>query len=460
LRETIDRLLAQPTLARASWAVEVRSLDRQDTLYAWNARKLMMPASNMKVVTVAVAAERLGWDYRFETTLLAAGPVVNGTLQGDLVVRGTGDPTIGSEAEDSSTTFETWAELLQSVGIRRIDGRILGDDNVFDDEGIGAGWAWDYLAEGYAAPVGALAYKSDATTLSVAPGPRLGGPVSAAIESDAAGLTLVNHATTGLDSESDTLTLRRVPGSSDLRLDGRIPQSSKTRLMMISVDNPTEYFVRALRSVLVKKGIAVTGAALDMDALPSPIDSKTLTPLVVHDSPPLADIATVVMKISHNMYADTLFKTMGGGTGTATADEGRKVAAEVLRDWGIEAESYVMYDGSGLSRYNYVCADLLVRILRRMHGDPRHAGAFIRTLPVGAVDGSLARRYVNRPAAGRVRAKTGSISNVRSLSGYVDAAGGETLAFAILANHFTAPQSEIDAVIDDVVDVLAVFRRE
>jgi PBP4 family serine-type D-alanyl-D-alanine carboxypeptidase len=151
---------------------------------------------------------------------------------------------------------------------------------------------------------------------------------------------------------------------------------------------------------------------------------------------------------------------MGRASGSGTAEAGRKAAAEVLAGWGIEPDSYVMYDGSGLSRYNYVTADMLVRILRRMHEDPRHAAPFIATLPIGAVDGSLARRYVGRPAERRVWAKTGSISNVRSLSGYVLTAGGETLAFAILANHFTAPQSEIDAVTDAIVDTLASFRRE
>jgi D-alanyl-D-alanine carboxypeptidase/D-alanyl-D-alanine-endopeptidase (penicillin-binding protein 4) len=458
LRRTIDELLSDPALARSTWAIDIRSLDTNDTLYASNARKLMMPASNMKVVTIAAAAERLGWDYRFETTLLRSGPIVNGTLQGDLVVRGTGDPTITRRS--SAQTFEAWAELLAGHGIRRIDGRIIGDDSAFDDEGIGAGWAWDYLAEGYAAPVGALAYDNDATMLAVKPGPRAGAPVVAAIESNAAGLTLINAASTAPDDEPETLTLRRVPGSPDLRLEGRMPVRSTERLLTVSVDNPTEYFVRTLHSVLVEKGIVVTGAAIDMDRLPAPPDPAALQPVAVHHSPPLADIATVVMKISQNMYADTLLKATGRAAGTATAEGGRKAVAEVLSGWGIEPESYVMYDGSGLSRYNYVTADMLVRILRRMHEDPKHAAPFLATLPVGARDGSLARRYVDRPAAGRVWAKTGSIANVRSLSGYVETAGGEMLVFAILANHFTVKPGDIDAVTDAIVDALASFRRE
>jgi D-alanyl-D-alanine carboxypeptidase/D-alanyl-D-alanine-endopeptidase (penicillin-binding protein 4) len=420
----------------------------------------MMPASNMKIVTVAVAAERLGWDYRFETSLFRSGPIVDGVLRGDLVVRGTGDPTIGAPSGASADAFAAWADSLAAQGIRRIEGRIIGDDNAFDDEGIGAGWAWDYLAEGYAAPVSALTYNAGVTALIVRPGRRTGDRVAATLDSPAAGLTLVNAALTGLETDTDTLALRRVPGSTELRLEGRVPGNAGERRVMVSVDNPTEYFVRALRSVLSESGIEVRGDAVDMDRLAIPIDPSALRPLAVTHSVPLLDIATVVMKISQNLYADTLFKAVGRASGSGTADTGRKAVAEVLTTWGIEPDSYVIYDGSGLSRYNYVTADMLVRILQRMHDDSRHAASFAATLPIGAVDGSLAKRFVGRPAAGRVRAKTGSISNVRSLAGYVDTDGGETLVFAILANHFTVPQGEIDAVTDAIVDALAAFRRE
>ena len=164
------------------------------------------------------------------------------------------------------------------------------------------------------------------------------------------------------------------------------------------------------------------------------------------------------MKVSQNMYADTFLKAMGRSN-AGSVKEGRKVVAEVLKEWGIEPDSYVMYDGSGLSRYNYVTADMLVQILRRMHESSTHAAAFRATLPIGGEDGSLARRYQGSPAARKVWAKTGSISNVRALSGFVETVGHENLVFSILANHFTVPQSEIDAVTDAIVEALARFTR-
>ncbi len=457
LRLEIERLLAAPGLERSVWALKIQSLDRGDTLYEANARKLMMPASNMKIVTVAAAAERLGWDHRFETTLLATGPVVDGTLQGDLVVRGTGDPSIGRGAE-GATPFEDWANRLASSGLRRIAGRIVGDDDAFEDEGLGAGWAWDYLAYGYAAPSGALEYNDDTIDLVVRPGASRGEPVDAALRSEGSGLSLVNAATTGAEGEAETLALRRMPGSSVLRLEGTLPRGSAEQVLPVSVDNPTAYFVQSLRSVLIGRGIQVDGEALDVDTLPSPLDLSNAQSLLIHRSPPLSELAKVVMKVSQNMYADTFLKAMGRSN-AGSVKEGRKVVAEVLKEWGIDPDSYVMYDGSGLSRYNYVTADMLVQILRRMHESSTHAAAFRATLPIGGEDGSLARRYQGSPAARKVWAKTGSISNVRALSGFVETVGHENLVFSILANHFTVPQSEIDAVTDAIVEALARFTR-
>jgi D-alanyl-D-alanine carboxypeptidase/D-alanyl-D-alanine-endopeptidase (penicillin-binding protein 4) len=156
LAADLDRVFGASVMSQGLWGVEVKSLDTGRVLYERNARKLMMPASNMKIVTLATAAATLGWNYRFTTTLETAGTIENGTLTGDLIVRGSGDPTINTRDERATKLFDDWAAALRGLGITRIDGNIVGDDNAFDDEGLGAGWAWDYLQYGYAAPVGAL----------------------------------------------------------------------------------------------------------------------------------------------------------------------------------------------------------------------------------------------------------------------------------------------------------------
>src|SRR4051812_24969057 len=143
LRQDIDAIVAAPAFDRAFWAVLVRPVGRDETLYAMNAGKLMTPASTMKVVTLAAAAEKLGWDFTYQTRLFASGPIDGGSLHGDLIIVGSGDPSIDDWDGKAAELFADWAAQLKSAGIRRVEGRIVGDDNAFDDDGLGEGWAWD-----------------------------------------------------------------------------------------------------------------------------------------------------------------------------------------------------------------------------------------------------------------------------------------------------------------------------
>lgn len=451
LRAEIDNLLDAPSQQRTTWAALIQSLQNGETLYARNAARLMMPASNMKIVTAAAAAEKLGWDHRFSTKIVAAAPLRDGVLNGDLIVIGAGDPTI------TPATLNAWAEQLWNLGLRKIEGSIIGDDNAFDDEGLGAGWAWDYLADAYAAPTGALEFNESAVVLSIQPGAASGGAVVVTATPPGHSLTIVNRLTTGAPDSSIDAGVRRLPGSTTVEIFGSVPAGASGLARTISVDNPTDFLVGALRHALLARGITVSGDALDIDAVVArPKEGRT--ELFAHPSPTLLEIATTMMKRSQNLYADTLFKALGSGSARGTAAAARVVVRDVLARWGVPQDNYVMFDGSGLSRYNYVTAEMLVRILRTMTESPKHA-AFASTLPIAGRDGTLSRRLRGTRAEGNARAKTGSISNVRTLSGYVTTADGETLVFAILANHFNVPQSEIDAITDRIVERLAGFSR-
>ena len=170
----LDRIFNAAVTQNAVWGVQVKSLDTGRVLYSRNASTLMMPASNMKIVTLAAAAETLGWDYRFKTTLETTAPVEDGVLKGDLIVRGTGDPTINTRNARGTAVFDEWAAALRAAGITRIEGSIAGDASAFDDRGLGQGWAWDYLEAGYAAPAGALEYNENIATVSIRPGAKPG----------------------------------------------------------------------------------------------------------------------------------------------------------------------------------------------------------------------------------------------------------------------------------------------
>ena len=176
LQSDLARIFAAPAVEHGLVAVHVASLDRHDVLFRYNADRLVMPASNMKIPTLAAAAERLGWDYAFRTTLAATGPIVDGTVRGDLVVSGSGDPSLNGRQVEPVAVLDGWADQLAALGIRHVAGRLVGDDNAFDEQSFGQGWSWEDLHDGYSAPIGALQVYEDAVTLSVAAGASPGAP--------------------------------------------------------------------------------------------------------------------------------------------------------------------------------------------------------------------------------------------------------------------------------------------
>ena len=457
LQRELDSLFGAPALDRSLWAVMVQSLDSGEILYRHDSTKLMMPASNMKIVTLAAAAERLGWDYTFETRLLTTQPIENGVLEGDLVIVGSGDPSINGRGGSPTRVFEDWADRLRAAGLTRIDGRIVGDDRAFPDEPLGFGWSWDDLGSGDAAPVTALQYNENVAEVVVRPGEAAGSAATMELRPPESGLVLDAHVTTSGAGVAPDLTLRRLPGSDRLFVGGTIPAGSPEIVETAAVDDPAGFFVRALRAVLIKNGIDVRGEAVGISGAGSMPDLAGRTVLLSHRSPPLSELATVLMKVSQNLYAETLLRALGATRGTATADGGRKVVQEVLERWGVPPDAVVLRDGSGLSRYNYLTAETLVRILRQMYRDPRHRQAFSATLPIGGRDGTIARRMKGTRAEGNVLAKTGSLSNVRALSGYVKTLDGEPLAFSIIANNFNLPTPAIDSVTDLALERLANF---
>jgi serine-type D-Ala-D-Ala carboxypeptidase/endopeptidase (penicillin-binding protein 4) len=448
-------VLAAPALIHSYWSVVVTSLKSGETLYSLNAGKLMMPASNMKIVTLAAAAERLGWDYTYETEVFAAGAVQAGTLQGDLVVAGSGDPSITEK--DADTLFADWASQLKAAGVRAIAGRIVGDDDLFEDRGLGFGWSWDDLPDDYAAGVSALQFNENAVRVTIVPGPAAGDSAGMSVSPPSSGLTIVNGVRTGASGGSASIATSRLPGSMRLELRGSIPAGAAPAVLTVSVENPTLFFVTALRDALIAHGIDVRGPAVDIDDI-GVVAPRPQAPLIVHRSAPLSTLAIRLMKISQNLYAETLLKTMATDA-PRSAEGGRKEAAAALQAWGVGVDALIQRDGSGLSRYDYVTADALVTILTHVDRDNRLRAPFEATLPIAGRDGSLSNRMKGTAAEGNARAKTGSMSNVRGLSGYVTTADGEPLVFSILANNFDTPAATINDATDKIVVALASYKR-
>jgi serine-type D-Ala-D-Ala carboxypeptidase/endopeptidase (penicillin-binding protein 4) len=249
----------------------------------------------------------------------------------------------------------------------------------------------------------------------------------------------------------------------ELEISGGIASDAKPVTRTVAVLNPTLFFSQSLKDALIARGIAVGGDAADVDDVSAELVSAPAVDrrvLVTTQSPPLREIATVLMKISQNQYAETLLKAIGAKTGgIGTTDAGRAAAIATFTSWNIPRDGYVMSDGSGLSRYNYIAPSTITTILRRMYADPVHRDAFLATLPVAGKDGTISSRMRKTRAAENARAKTGSIANTRSLSGFVTTRDGETLVFSMLANDFVIPSATVDWIVDLAVETLANFTR-
>jgi D-alanyl-D-alanine carboxypeptidase/D-alanyl-D-alanine-endopeptidase (penicillin-binding protein 4) len=461
LKRDLQSIFTDSAIDHAFWAVSVQSLKHGGSLFSLNPSRMLTPASNQKLITSAVAAERLGWDYRYTTKIYATGTLSeSGDLDGDLVIVSNGDPTINPRHPDRWGAFDAWASELYAKGVRRVGGHLIGDDNAFAEPGYGVGWAWDDLVTGYGAAVGALQYNENQIELMILPGPEDGARAIISQSPPGGGMLLDHGVTTVAAGQPSRITVERSPGSALLRVIGQVAIDSPPVIELAAVPNPTLFYLNALRATLERHRILVGGATLDIDDQRVKPDYSRATLLLEDQSPTLDAVIDVCLKWSRNEYAETMLHSLAPAGAEATAAAGLAVVNETLLQWGIKPELYVARDGSGLSRNDYIAPEALIGLLTTVWRDDRHREKFQATLPQSATSGSLANRMKETPAAARVWAKTGSMSNVRSLSGYLLTLDNEPLVFSIIVNGFHVPASRIDAAMDEALVRLVKFPRE
>lgn len=458
LARAIDSLLAAPETRQARWGVLIVDPERADTLYSRDAGKLFVPASNMKILTSAVALDALGADFRYATPVIARGDFRSagdgaggdGTLDGDLLVAGSGDPGVSDNlAGDAMLPLRALADSLWNRGLRRVRGRLLASGDAFPDANAGIGWAWDDFDEPYGALIDELLFNEGFSEIHVRGGDSAGAPASARTSPARTYPPLRLNVVTVAPAPPDTVA--RVQAVKDtLRGDvvvtGTIPAGDSTTLYVTHM-SPAAAFLAALREALGDRGIVVSDSVLQ--------PSTRLDTLAVLRSPPLSAILPAFLKPSQNQIGEMLFKTVAlARTDTGSADVARRVVAERVRAWGAAADGFVVRDGSGLSRMDLVSPETLVRVLDAMRRAPTFA-LYRDALPVAGFDGTLARRMRGTRADGNVRGKTGTLSNVRSLSGYVTTRDGRVLIFSILCNNYIVPTSFITRVQDSIAVRLA-----
>lgn len=480
LREMLDRPEIEPALV----AVKVASLETGALLFEENSAKMLRPASNMKLYTVAAALDRLSPDYRYRTSVYSvARPNANGVLKGDLIVYGRGDPSFSRRFYEDNPTkaMDDLAASVAAAGVRRVEGDLVGDETYFAGAPFGSGWEWEDLTWDYGAEVSALTVNDNSVQLVVTPGATLNAPCTVITNPSTYVLGILNHTTTSAAGTKRNLAVYRAPGSNVIEVAGSLPLGGETYRDDVGLSNPAKYFVEQLQTALARRGIVLTGRLLTMKAQnflpsrPAPLEvasgqamglpTYTSVPLVEiasRLSPPLSEIAARTLKPSQNLYTELILRTLGKvlpRPSTATGDPprtseeaGLEVVKAFLQEVGIDDRTIVRTDGSGLSRNDMVTADATLKLLIYMSRH-RYAEVFRNALPIAGVDGTLRTRMRGTLAAGNVRAKTGTLSSAISLSGYVTSAAGERLVFSIMVNNFP-PSLDVRR---EYVDAIAVL---
>ncbi|HEY5617328.1 MAG TPA: D-alanyl-D-alanine carboxypeptidase/D-alanyl-D-alanine-endopeptidase [Vicinamibacterales bacterium] len=454
LRDDITAATRAPGVQRASWGIVVQSLDRGERLFELNPSTLLVPASTVKLVSLAAAVEAVGWQFSFRTHLRAIQPVTN-VIAGDLIVQGTGDPSTGGRGGGDIGDF---VDLIKSAGVRRIEGRIIGDDNAVDEPRPQLAWAWDDLGYPTGALFGALNYAENRMDVIVQPGAAPGDPPTLQVEPSASGRPLHNRATTGPRGSAQLLWPEQRPGEPFLTIGGSVPVGAPPARLQVSVGNPTLWFVTVLRQALVDAGVTVIGGAYDIDEVVPSAEWEAATTFSSWGSANLAELAGPLLKDSINLYGEAVLRLNAPRGVFPTNDAALAGLRDTLERWRIPADAWQIVDGSGLSRRNAVAPEVLVAILQRMY-DPDGRSPWMTALPIAGRGGTLTTRMRGTAAEGNVRAKTGTMSNVRSLAGYVGTKDGETLAFAIMADSFEGPGAAAVEAIDRIAVRLAEFSR-
>ncbi|MEZ4702175.1 MAG: D-alanyl-D-alanine carboxypeptidase/D-alanyl-D-alanine-endopeptidase [Rhodothermales bacterium] len=449
LSDQIERLVNDPSVNAAIWGVYVRDLSSGRVVYTQNSDKTLMPASNQKLLTTATALDVLGPDYTYTTSLHLLGDIEAGVLKGDLILEGSGDPTFASSEFRGNNPMQTWARGLSAQGVTRIQGRIIGDDNIFDESPYPEGWDVGYIAtESFAPAVSGISALDNTVVVQIQSG-RVGeAPI---INAKPGGyLDIRNQASTSARRRGQSIQVHRTLGTERVLLDGSVPRTYR-RSVTIPVSNPTLLALHSFKQELEAVGIAVDVVLVDIDDLERPIDYRRAQELFTYQSPPLSEIMMHINKESNNFYAEQLFRTFGWGGST---DGAEKRVKEFLRKSGIPMNGVSARDGSGLSRKDMVTPETIGELLAYMNRHPQRDTFFRSLARGGEAETTLDYRLRGEP----VWAKTGSLEYVRALSGYAQTPDGRLVAFSLIANNYTVPSYRIMQTMDRVV--LAITRSE
>jgi serine-type D-Ala-D-Ala carboxypeptidase/endopeptidase (penicillin-binding protein 4) len=461
--ERAENLVQAPPVDKGEWGLLIVDAASAETLYEKNADKYFVPASNMKLLTTALALDALGPDYRFRTTLETNGTLAkDGKLSGDLILVGRGDPNLSNRKFPFDTKEEfdgppekALAELADVVvarGLKEVEGDVVGDDSYFPPERYPDGWEIDDMIWEYGAAISAIVVDDNTVSLTLTPGEKAGDAVEAALEPAEQEFAIKNEVVTVGVKEKSDLRLKREPGATTVVVTGTLPARSSPRKLTLAIQEPAQHAAALLAKLLAERGVKVNGRVRAQHD-PDPAEG-TRTVLAEHASIRLGDAVKLVNKISQNLHTEVLLRTAARQIGRWNDPEDlQKFPRGFYTKAGIREDDVEQTDGSGLSRHDLVTPRAFVTLLEYAQKQPWFA-EYYASLPVAGVDGTLNERMKESGIAGRIHAKTGSVSHVRTLTGFAETAGGRRLIFSFLSNNQDGKNREVHEALDGLCQAM------
>ncbi|HEY8459496.1 MAG TPA: D-alanyl-D-alanine carboxypeptidase/D-alanyl-D-alanine-endopeptidase, partial [Blastocatellia bacterium] len=478
-------LLDQPKFASARWGALIITTEGE-VVFERDVDKSFMPASNMKLYTSAAALDAFGPDFRIKTSVYATRPPgKNGVLNGDLILYGRGDPNLSPRFDDDDpnrydelkpadaiTAIERLADQIKAAGIRTVTGDLIGDDSFFAGDLLGPGWEWDDAQFYYGAEISALTVNDNSVEFTVVPAKRAGAPPSIKVQPQTGYLKIVNNAKTVANGQT-RIGVHRPLNSNTVEFFGTIARGASDFKVDVAVHDPARFAAELLKEALARRGVRVRGRVKRYDAVArvaTPFDESRLREVASVESQPLSEMLKVINKQSQNLHAELMLRQLGTrhpdfrslddyGRPKAAASLGAEIRRQFLQRAGIDVAPLSLRDGSGLARQDLVTPRSTARLLEFMLTHP-HSKTWLDSLTVAGVDGTLERRMRDSAAADNMRGKTGTLTYVNALSGYIHTRRGQPLIVSMMGNNYTGPGRDVTRVMDQICILLAEFDGE
>ena len=438
-RTPIERFVNAPNMRHAQIGFQIREIATNRVIAEYQSQQSLTPASVVKIVTTAAALDILGADYRFTTRLQHDGNIgSDGTLNGNLIIRGGGDPTLGSEFLGNADFAPAWINAVKQAGIKNIEGKIIADASAFDDEVIPVGWTWRNMGNHYAPGIHGIAAFDNRYQI-LFNSQRAGAQTQIVRTIPEMNYRFDNRVTAAANSQ-DSAYIYGAPFSGERIIRGTIPQNRTSFVVRGDIANPPEFLANFFEKELIKNGISVRNAERNF--------ARNRTLIYTQRSPTLAEIARVTNFRSNNLFAEHLFKYLS--LQNAAAANNNDAISVILNHWkqkGLDTSGIFLYDGSGLSPQNAIPADFLNHLLLLA----RNNSAFYLSLPLAGREGTVANFLKNTPLQGNARLKSGSIDGVQAYAGYVQS-GGKEYAVTIMVNRFTGSRAEVRRQISELLN--------